>query len=194
MRYLRYLFSIFVLVVTVQVSSAQQNPAVHRWQFHSINNIGLLEGQTGSSFQLQTVNGVQHGSWFGGVGLGLDFYRYRTIPLFIDIRKEFGKTSNKLFAYADLGINFSWLTDSEKMFYMANDKFHNGFYGDAGLGYKLAMGKNQALLISLGYSIKKLSETYNSQIYYYPEQPPGGQMEKINYSLNRLSIKVGWEF
>lgn len=94
--------------------SAQQKTKTCPWQFHSINNVGLLEGQTGSAFQLQSINGMQYKSWYAGIGLGLDFYRYRTIPLFLDIRKEFGSGSNKFFAYADGGVNFVWLTDNEK--------------------------------------------------------------------------------
>jgi hypothetical protein len=191
---------LFMLIVFAGNSTAQQKGLTSPWQFHSINNVGLLEGQAGSSFQLQTINGAQYKSWFGGVGLGIDYYRYRTIPLFFDIRKEFGKSSNKVFVYTDLGINFSWLTDNEKMTYMTDDHFGNGFFSDLGLGYKIAVGKNNGLLISLGYSYKKITETYKSAIYsnyyiYAAEQAVvPDQTEKINYSLNRLSIKIGWEF
>lgn len=175
--------------------SAQQKPPAGSWQFHSINNLGLLEGQAGSSFQLQTVNGVQYKSWFAGVGVGLDFYRYRTIPLFADLRKEFGNGANKIFLYADLGVSFSWVTDDEKMSYMPDDHFSNGFYDDFGVGYKMSVGKRNALLMSLGYSYKKIVETYNDGVYFdYP--PAGGynNSEQIDSYLNRLSIKFGWTF
>ena len=184
-----------VLIMMAGISSAQQKNSAVPWQFHSINNLGLLEGETGSAFQIQSVNGVQYKSWFAGIGLGLDFYRLRTIPLFADIRKEFGKSSNKLFVYSDFGINFSWVTDQQKTGYVEDDKFSNGFYTDLGLGYKIAVGKNNDLLLSLGYTFKKIIETYNSPYYFntqYPEPPV--QSEKIDYSLNRLSIKIGWEF
>jgi hypothetical protein len=182
------------------ISSAQQKNSAGSWRFHSINSVGLIEGQAGSAFQLQTINGAGYKSWFGGVGLGIDYYRYRTIPLFIDIRREFGQTGNKLFAYADLGINFSWLTDNQKMNYHTDDHFGNGFYSDLGLGYKIAVGRNNGLLLSIGYSYKKITETYQSYYYFdppynYTGQPPGDlPVEKIQYSLNRLNIKMGWVF
>jgi len=172
--------------------SAQQKTVTGIWQFHSINNVGLLEGQTGSAFQLQSINGMQYRSWFAGIGLGLDFYRYRTIPLFIDFRKEFGGSVNKFFAYADGGINFCWLTDNEKTMYLPDEQFSAGFYTDLGLGYKIGLGRNNHLLLSIGYSLKKLKETYQS--YYYNPPDELQDKEKINYSLNRLSIKIGWEF
>ena len=182
-----------IILCAAGTASAQQKRSPCPWQFHSINNAGLLEGQTGSSFQLQTINGAQYKSWFGGVGLGLDFYRYRTIPLFIDIRKEFGRSSNKLIVYTDMGVNFVWLTDKEKTNYVTDDKFNSGFYTDMGLGYKIGLGRNNNLLLTVGYSFKKLREAYLAPDYYYP---PDYQQEKeqINYNLNRLSIKIGWEF
>ncbi len=191
----------FMLIGMINTSSAQQKPLSSQWQFHSINNVGLLEGETGSAFQLQTINGAQYKSWFAGAGLGLDFYRIRSIPLFADIRKEFGKGNNKLIVYADMGVNFSWATDQQKTSYVQNDKFNNGFYSDLGLGYKVAAGKKNAVLLSVGYSFKKSVESYYDQMFFYG---PGliytltmqtdGSREKINYSLNRLALKIGWEF
>jgi hypothetical protein len=189
---------VFMLLGMITMSSAQQKSLPAQWQFHSINSVGLLEGETGSAFQLQTLNGAQYKSWFAGVGIGLDFYRIRSIPLFADIRKEFGKGNSKLFVYADMGVNFSWATDQQKTSYVQNDKFSNGFYNDFGLGYKVVAGKKNAVILSLGYSYKKTVESYN-QVYDDPGfiwtltfQNNG--TEKINYSLNRLTLKIGWEF
>jgi hypothetical protein len=188
------IFSV-ILMLGFGHASAQQKTPASTWKFHSINNIGLLEGQTGSAFQLQTINGVQYKSWFAGAGVGLDFYRYRTIPLFADLRKEFGHGANKFFLYADLGIGFSWVTDNEKMAYVTNDHFSNGFYDDFGVGYKISMGKRNAMLISLGYSYKKIVESYNDGIYFgYPPAEGFDYTEQINSYLNRLSIKIGWVF
>jgi hypothetical protein len=187
----RILILVFSVCIAGRMSAQQKTPA-RAWQFHSINNVGLLEGQTGSAFQLQSINGMQYKSWYAGIGLGLDFYRDRTIPLFIDFRKEFGSSVNKFFAYADGGVNFCWLTDNEKTTYLADDHFETGFYMDLGLGYKIGLGKTNHLLLSIGYSLKKLKETYNSYYYY----PPDNKLDKeeINYNLNRLTLKMGWEF
>lgn len=194
---IKILSLLILLIMMATFGSAQQKSLTKSWSFQSIANVGLLEGETGSSFQLQTINGARYKSWFAGVGLGLDYYRYRTIPLFIDVRKEFGRGSSSFFVYADGGISFSWVTDAQKTGYLSNDQYHNGFYSDLGLGYKTAVGKKSAFLISLGYSYKKLNETY-SAYYYYPGgfygDPAPDNREQINYNLNRLSIKMGWIF
>ena len=177
---------------------AQEKKTACSWTFHSINNVGLLEGQTGSAFQLQTVNGAQFKSWFTGAGVGLDFYKFRSIPLFLDLRKEFFSGMSKLVVYADMGVSFTWATEDQKNPYL-NNHYGNGLYNDFGLGYKSSVGKKSALLLSVGYSFKKVTETYDP-VYMVPMTymasiaPPSYPSQKTNYSLNRLSLKIGWEF
>ena len=196
----RILLSNIIVVIISANCFAQQKSADKPFQFHSINNVGLLEGQAGSALQLQTINGVQHRSWFAGIGVGLDYYRYRTIPLFVDVRKEFGKSKNKFFIYADAGMNFYWMRDKDvKQFYIS-DKLRNGFYSEAGTGYKCILNASLSLLFSCGYSYKALAETGGSY-YLYPVDPlpgvpsaPSYTPEKINYHLNRLILKIAIEF
>ncbi len=198
MSRLNIVFFLILLFANIDTGLAQPKTMANPWSFQSMVNVGLLEGETGSAFQLQTINGARYKSWFAGVGLGLDYYRIRTIPLFIDLRKEFGEKRDKLFIYADGGINFNWATDVQKSGYLPNEQFHNGFYSDLGLGYKTLVGNKSALIISLGYSYKKTSESYTTYNYYqnyYPinlDQNSSG--EQINYNLNRLSMKIGWVF
>jgi hypothetical protein len=195
--YRKAILPIYIGIMMVAFASAQDNVLPKKWHFRSINNIGFLEGQNGSALQLQTVNGARHKTWFVGIGVGLDYYRYRTIPLFVDFRKEFLSGIDRLFVYADAGIGFTWATDEQKNHFPVENKFSNGFYNDFGMGYKRMIGKNNAFLISVGYSFKKLATT-NSQAYpvylIYPGIYPEDQSQKINYNLNRLSIKMGWEF
>jgi len=193
--------AVLILTLVIANSFAQQKKINKPFQFHSINNVGLLEGQAGSSFQLQTINGAQYKSWFIGIGVGLDYYRFRTIPLFMDARKEFGKGTNKIFVYADAGINFYWKRDKDAKQFYADDKFENGFYGEVGAGYKLKLNPKLSLFFSGGYSYKKIVEEGSYYNYYLPpgiffiDPLPGyGGQSKIRYNLNRLAMKAGIEF
>jgi hypothetical protein len=197
---MKTLFLFFSSLLSLSFLFGQQKTEMSNWKFKSILHVGLLDGETGTAFQLQTINGFNKGSWFGGIGLGLDYYKIRSIPLFLDIRKEFGKSGNRLFVYGDAGINFGWATDAQKTAYVINDHIGNGFYSDLGLGYKLRMGSSNHLVISLGYTYKKIVETYKSY-NYIPQNftivNPGtdpGEQNRIDYYLNRVSIKLGWEF
>jgi hypothetical protein len=192
------LMAIMFVIAFAANCFGQQKIPVKSAHFHSINNMGLMEGQTGSAFQLQTVNGIQYKSWFGGIGLGLDYYRFRTIPLFADIRKEFGKAGNKFFVFADAGISFYWQKDKDVKQFPIDDKFENGFFGETGVGYKFKLNSKVAFLFSGSYSCKKLTETGNTYYYipFYTTVDPTypNPAEKINYHLNRLLLNVGIEF
>src|SRR3954451_20111827 len=59
--------------------------------FQLVVNAGLLVGKSGRDFQVQAIPGIQYKSWFAGAGSGLDYYYWRTVPLFFDVRKTFSK-------------------------------------------------------------------------------------------------------
>lgn len=175
--------------------AAQQKKQAPLWRFHSINSIGLLEGEAGSAFQLQTINGVQYKNWFAGAGAGLDYYRFRGVPIFLDIRKIFPLATNTFFVYGDIGMHAPWLTQKQKdsnYYISVLSDFKNGLYTDAGAGYQICLGNKAALLISAGYSFKSLRGT---QIDYSPmsyDGPPA--ITKLRYDLSRLSVKMGLKF
>jgi hypothetical protein len=157
--------------------------------FSSINQVGMLEGSAGTSFQLQTVNGVKYKTWFAGVGVGIDRYRFRTVPLFFDLRKDFSKQANTAFAYGDIGMQFPWIEDKHKLEWGTNE-FKAGLYYDAGLGYKITLGKGRNLLFSGGISLKKLRETRFYDVVCV-RAPCPLQNETFDFSLKRFSAKVG---
>ena len=140
-----------LLFITVGVSSMAQEGKESKKKgcqcsFTSINQIGLLFGEQDDAFQLQTVNGFRYRSWMAGVGVGIDGYRYRTIPLFFQLRKEFRLGPNSIFIYNDIGVNYPWLKTDQKIEWVESDYKH-GFYYDGGIGYKVPI-KKQWLLFS----------------------------------------------
>ena len=71
-----------------------------------------------------------------------------------------------------------------------SNSFHNGIYTDAGLGYAVAMRNRNALILSLGYSHKRLKEKISHTDWRTQEL----QTDKNIYGLNRIMIKAGWRF
>ena len=188
------IFITALLFFALSALHAQKQPDTGPWKFHSINTVGLLVGQIGSAFQVQTVNGLQHKSWFAGVGLGLDFYRFRGIPLFLDLRKEFGSSANKFFLYGDAGAHFNWMTENQKNnnLYTADGNVYNGFYSDAGIGYSIRLDNKTSWLLSAGYSYKTINETHTNFSPVAFDGPPSRTHDR--YGLGRLTIKAGWKF
>lgn len=163
---------------------------------HAVFNLccrGLLEGTAGPSWNLQTINGVNYKSWFAGIGVGLDYYNLRTIPLFVDFRKELLRKSKTPFLYADGGIHFDWLTTGQKPGW-GSSEYNRGFYYDAGAGYKFGFGnRRDALLVSAGYTMKTIREE-RVFIQQCVQPPCNPSKEYYNYTFSRLSFKVGWQF
>jgi len=160
--------------------------------FSSQNYVGLLEGEHGSSLQLQTINGVKFNSWFVGLGAGIDWYFRRSIPVFASVNMDFLKREKRnFFLSANTGINFPWQTDDyHNEWGYIETKSDAGLYWSAGVGYKVGMGKgNDALLIQLAYDYKRVGE--KAGYPYMVEQDPN---DHLDYHLRRLSAKIGWNF
>ena len=190
----KYILTVSLLAM-ISITQAQTAPAAKRYVFHSINQVGLLEGESGSAFQLQTINGVQYKKWFAGVSTGLDYYSYRTIPLFADVRWHILNNRKTPFIYADAGTNFIWTKGNTEASWYKSD-YKNGLYCDMGIGYSIAFKKGTAFTISAGYTQKGFSENRTGYgpiiIDIYPAPP--AYAERFNYELRRLSIKTGLIF
>jgi hypothetical protein len=120
-----------------------QAPAKQCWQFHSLNQFGLLQGESTNVLQLQTVNGWEKKNFFAGIGVALDYYQYKSIPLFLDLRQSFGSEKNRVFLYGDAGPHFVWVHQPRQYNYTTT--YATGFYSDAGLGYRRNFKTGMAL-------------------------------------------------
>lgn len=165
------------------------------YQFHSINSMALLNGSNGVAIAVQSVNGLTKGPWFGGIGFGLDYYQYRTVPLFADVRYEYGQKRNKVFLYAEAGINLSWTQDYFKDWPSIwnghrSNNYNNGLYTDAGIGLTAGFKNGNAFILSVGCSRKTLQE----KISYDDWQTSKPQTDINTYRLNRVILKSGFRF
>ena len=190
---LKYFFLI-ALSVPGLFTTAQNKKTVYK--FYSINSVTLINGSNATSAALQSVNGFKKGPLFAGLGLGLDYYLYRTIPVFADVRYEFGKNRNKFFAYTDAGINASWVRENNyngiliPEIYMVINQYQDGFYMDAGMGYKVKIKKQNSLVLAVGHSQKTLKQTSS----YFDGMSNSRVIDIYHYKLNRIVLKAGWEF
>jgi hypothetical protein len=184
--------TLMLFIQAIHVSGQPKNSAQNKWVFHSYTAAGILTGKSGPAFQCQTVNGLGNKSWYAGVGVAMDYYKFRTVPLFIDLKKTFLWKSFGLFAYADGGIEFPWPTEKQHFFY--DGDLSNGFYGDFGLGILIPHGKTTNVFFSFGYSVKEAKEENSSHNYCPFAGPcfPGNSI--VFYQLNRFSFKMGISF
>lgn len=162
--------------------------------YRSYNSIGVVAGDAKSAYQVLTTHGVQHRSWLAGIGTGIDDYRNRTVPLFLSIVKQV-LPRNNMFVNINAGTQFVWGKNARHTLLNAIDsKALPGFFGEAGFGYRLPVGKDgQGIMFGTYYSYKSFKEKYT--VVGICNNPPCAYMtEYINSRFNRWAFKVGFVF
>src|ERR1700761_4983289 len=128
----KYLLMI-AFAICVGVCSGQSS-----WKFRSDNYGGVTSGELGGAAHFETVNGIYKRPWFFGVGAGLDYYRFRSVPLFVSVKRDLFELGggSALSAYVDGGVNVPWykreLTPYQRQI-VTTSVFRAGLYGSVGL-------------------------------------------------------------
>jgi len=176
-----------ILVICLLTVGVKQTGAQGKFRFRSISQVGLLVGQSRPAFQLQTINGLAYKGCTVGVGVGMDNYYFKTIPVFMDVRKNFLAKKNSPFVYADLGWSIPQDREVIVNSWQKSD-YASGLYYDLGVGYASSLWKAVGLTVSIGYSKKELKEERT----YGPFDPAEPAREFYDYSFKRLSLKLGF--
>jgi len=179
-------YSIFLISLLMLLCIPGRAQTKAKVKFTSINEIGILTGESSAELEIQSINGISYKGFLAGVGLGVDDYYERTFPLFVDFRKRLSKNESALFVYGDAGysfINKKALTEWEM------DR-KGGHYYAAGIGYEISTHGKLRAVLDVGYSYKRFSriidnEPWRSSLHYF---------DTYDYSLNRISIKAGLRF
>jgi hypothetical protein len=182
-----------VIVLIVILCNCSSLFAQKGWKFSSQNYAGILEGESGTALQLQTINGFRHKTWFAGAGTGIDYYFQRSIPLFVSVSKFLPSGKLPLYFSGDAGINFPWIKNG--LYYIQDPgEYSSSLYWAGGVGYKFGFKKkNDGILLNFGYSFKHLvNETEYTMPCLIPPCPV--TTERNDYRLKRISLKVGWTF
>ena len=172
-----------------KMKTAAQQPL----KFQTIVQGGLLVGSNGEAAAIQTVNGFALNKWYAGIGVGLDFYMQRGVPLFADVRYHFSNQRKSFFIYTDAGVHVPWIKNKDARNIISQAA---GLYTDAGVGFRLATKKGDAFLFSAGYSYKHVPEKqkgFSWQSWPWP-QPTGETVLNYDYRFNRVVLKLGFMF
>ncbi len=189
MKNILLLIAMLPIVVFAQIK--QESTTKKPFTFQTIVQTGLLAGGSAEAFTLQTVNGFRYQKWFAGIGTGLDFYMQRSIPLFADVRYDFSTKRKTFFLYSDAGVNFAWTKNKQQQNIVDQSP---GLFTDAGIGLKIATKKQDAFVISAGYSHKQLKETQKGFSWWgWPVESPETYY-RYNYKFNRIAVKLGFVF
>ena len=160
--------------------------------------VSLMNGTSQVGAQLSAQVGVEFSKgWTAGMGSAIDYYYFRSVPVFAEVKKYFGNGPRRLFAFAATGVNIAWPTDEDQMNtsgwnIIGKNDFDLGMYADIGIGYTLYNRHQRGLFTGLGYSVKTMSESHTEQIWngFTTSQA----QRKTDYTFNRVLIRIGYKF
>ncbi len=181
MKKLLIIITLFLLAIKLTAQST------NKIRYYLLPQVALLNGDHLTSGQVQLTGGVQKKNWMFGIGTAIDYYKVRTVPMFADLRFCFGK-NHSVFSYLNIGTDIVWPLESQSY----NQWNGNGLYKDLGIGYAFGGQKKKGILISMGYSAKKVAVSYNE--FVYRDFPPyGGENHerRLDYTLNRIVLRLG---
>ena len=182
------IFFLFTIIISTIAVHAQSKPS-----YTAIIEAGVLKGGSDNSNTILFTNGIRYKNAMGGVGVGIDNYLFRSIPLFVRVRKSFGNHLLQPFISASAGINISHPTNGQKSSYFFSDsaRVKNGFMADVSTGVSVKIYKQLRGFISAGFSYKTTKVIYKNGDYT-PNEPtePGTDI----YRMNRWCISGGLWF
>jgi hypothetical protein len=187
-------FTLVVLFAALQGSSQDR-----QLRYSSVNTFGVLNGGMGGEWQVQTVQGIRYKTLYAGIGAGIDNYFRKTIPVFLDLRKNIFEREKTPFFYLDLGSSFPFKKHESGSSWTGSytSTFKKGYYYDAGIGYSIPIRGRFAAVISLGYSQKYMEEEQAFTTYPYDSRiyaPWMHTSDHYTYTLRRFSLRTGISF
>lgn len=186
---------IFLFIINLSLCSVLF--AQKKVEFSSALKAGLLNGEADKAgTEMQLVGGVACKTWFAGIGSGVDYYSgFKSVPVFIEVRKDLKSEKNTPFVNADIGYNWPLINKDYKLNYGLAYKFQGGLYYELSAGYKFVLSRTLSMALSAGYSYKNFKETDSA---YYGvglfDQPLPPRVDMYDYKFRRISVKVAFWF
>lgn len=158
----------------------------------------LVNGSYETELAVSTAHGIRFGNWSTAVGAGIDYYRFRSVPLFIDVKRYVPLRKFQPFIQAGAGVNIAWPTDGQKIFqkwwsswWPQTDTlpFRNGFHGKLLLGVVFNPQSRVKIGISAGWNYKTQSTVmqemvHNGAAWVYEPRITIYRMSRLSAGLN----------
>ncbi len=170
-----------------------------KMDFYLAPEIGILSSKTEVSKTIGLTAGGSRKQWIYGIGASLDYYKFRSLPLYAEVKRMFGNNLNTPFVYMRAGQNVELVLDrqhqhpqySNSGVLISDCDFSNGLFYEAGAGMAFKNKKGKGTFLSVGYSRKTLSENWTNRIWNASKNDWENAAVSKKYLLNRVVFKMG---
>jgi hypothetical protein len=187
-----------IIFVSVLICCCTKGQA-QKQAFYLLPQVGLVNGDDHVSGSVLLSGGFANKNWQYGAGTGYDYYKFRSVPVYAEVKRLFGANSNKIFIYTNAGWNIAFPLESQRYHYSnwwwettSKSKFSNGIIAEGGAGVFLPNKKGKGFVLSLGYSTKTLKESWTEMIWDPVASLQISTPRSNKYTLNRTVLKVGF--
>jgi len=186
---------VFLFVISPVVLTAQSNKQKEKIHYTGSYQLGIIVGKDYTTFGAQMIQGIRYKNFQTGVGVALDPYGFRTVPLFGHFSYAMRPQKNSIYVYGDGGISIPWNNGSlpEKYDNSTHDDWHNlfaGLYAEGGVGYNILLNKKRnAITLNTGYSYKRFK--YDENVYIWNGFETVQQADHYIFDYRRLVFRVG---
>lgn len=162
---------------------------------HVILSGGIAGGEKQTAPVAQLSAGISFGPWFSGLGVGYDYYRFNTIPVYADWRFSFGP-DRILYVYANPGVHLLQPTGSQlETIWARKAELKPGFFGEGGVGFRVKAGRYHHLGLSIGYRYRQMTHRTDLTPPWISSRPTTmGELAKDRYSFTTIVSRLTWEF
>lgn len=189
----QYLLIVLIILAHISFSQSIQKNG-KKYQFETGIVVGPVDGEKGTSVLMQSISGIKYKSYFIGLGVGLDYYFIRTIPVFVEFRKTLIAKHNSVFLFGDAGYAYPWASSNNKLM-MGQMNLSCGHMLSGGVGYQISAFKSSFLQFRASYSYKQIKQTINGwPTINDPRVDWLDYSQHYNYKMNRLAIGMGLIF
>lgn len=191
---MRYYFLLLLLTAGWLAGNCQDNKT-GKVQYSGMYEVGMLIGKAYTKVNPQIIQGISFKNYFTGIGVALDPYGFRTVPVFAQFRYSLHNDRSSPFAFASLGVSLPWNNDAiPEKFYNSDETWHKlktGPYSEIGIGYKVKLDDGHAMNLMIGYCYKRFE--YTEKTSYYTDQLQQYE-DRYVYDYRRISLRVGFQF
>jgi hypothetical protein len=187
---------VFLFVIPPVVLTAQSGKQKEKIHYTSSYQLGIIAGKAYTTFNAEMIQGIRYKNFQTGVGISLDPYGFRTVPLFGHFSYVMHPLKNSVYMYGDAGISIPWNNGAlpEKYNNSTHDDWHKlfpGFYAEGGVGYRILVSKKQnAVTINAGYSYKRFK--YDENPYIWNGLETVLQTDHYIFDYRRLTFRLGF--
>ena len=168
-----------------------------QWKPWLVPEAGILLGSYTLDRDFRLNAGIEKKGLMLGLGAAVDYYRFKSNPVYFQTRKTFEFRKVKGFVMSSWGYNLKSGTVATVDWWggrTITKQYSGGGYGEVGGGNIIRIRKKERLQFSVSWVMKAVEESFESEIWNPVSQSSRTVTNQVKYRMNRTVLRLGWKF